>query len=322
MIVDIQGVGGLYTDPQIHFMDDFDEDVKDPRRPFFARLRDMICTQQTSGNLGSAGIGLFLRNHRCNSICKCLDLISRPGVAERTSSDLLSLSTRARIIAPHVFERTKRNVQTSSTSQRVHTLYHVAMANAFAYDVQQRPSTWLQTVKSEAFQRHLVQSCTSCHVDDTSNNRAQRYSAALVALMRYDEDGVEDIRSVFEAPIPPVSVRRIDDNETWVRFHIWWSEALDDEQRVRFALHSNFFTHPAFWCEARRTSKELLRSMGRLNENDDVVRRARLWTDHLTAPRRHRRFAIAGLVASSVIAMMLFAFRYRSCAGPTRRERE
>lgn len=54
LICDIQGVGDLYTDPQMHSVD---------KSMGFGK-----------GNLGQSGIDQFLRSHRCNPICRYLKL--------------------------------------------------------------------------------------------------------------------------------------------------------------------------------------------------------------------------------------------------------
>jgi len=60
LICDIQGVGDLYTDPQMHSIED--------------ELGPRLCLGK--GNLGSRGIAKFLATHKCNAICRYLRLPS------------------------------------------------------------------------------------------------------------------------------------------------------------------------------------------------------------------------------------------------------
>eukprot|EP01103_Thecamoeba_quadrilineata_P015906 TRINITY_DN5166_c0_g1_i2.p1 TRINITY_DN5166_c0_g1~~TRINITY_DN5166_c0_g1_i2.p1 ORF type:complete len:168 (-),score=28.83 TRINITY_DN5166_c0_g1_i2:164-667(-) len=54
LVCDIQGVGDLYTDPQIHTTEDL---------PVLGK-----------GNLGREGFKKFIETHKCNAICKYLRL--------------------------------------------------------------------------------------------------------------------------------------------------------------------------------------------------------------------------------------------------------
>ncbi|RMX66091.1 hypothetical protein DD238_002943 [Peronospora effusa] len=87
LAVDIQGVGDLYTDPQIHTLNGHD----------FGK-----------GNLGVLGFQKFLSSHRCNSICRYLKLPAVNPKARHADSGTLpvqELMNRDRVRPTHFDSR-------------------------------------------------------------------------------------------------------------------------------------------------------------------------------------------------------------------------
>ena len=73
VICDIQGVGDLYTDPQIHTI---------------ANLKGITTVFGGKGNMGAIGLERFIESHRCNPICKYLRLPPVKGECTDTGGTL------------------------------------------------------------------------------------------------------------------------------------------------------------------------------------------------------------------------------------------
>lgn len=74
IIVDIQGVNDFYTDPQIHTdHGNGHATIKDESEVFYD-VDNLFRVGFGLGNLGKRGMEAFLKSHKCNSICRYLNL--------------------------------------------------------------------------------------------------------------------------------------------------------------------------------------------------------------------------------------------------------
>nr|XP_054762938.1 eukaryotic elongation factor 2 kinase-like [Lytechinus pictus] len=123
IVVDIQGVGDLYTDPQIH---------------------TSTGKEYNDGNLGSRGMALFFATHACNEICDHLELTQfdlhtsefsghEKYIKLQKSSNTICRGTENRVFKPRarpsispldmtqfvIFERSNSQMSTGSTNSSV-----------------------------------------------------------------------------------------------------------------------------------------------------------------------------------------------------------
>lgn len=112
IVVDVQGVGDLYTDPQIHTLDG---------------------DEYGDGNLGVKGMALFFHSHLCNTICKSLGLESFD-LAPKEKAEIRSSSSSVRSSSQTVLRGQEVLCETPSDVERADHFEHFFRNRAMSVD--------------------------------------------------------------------------------------------------------------------------------------------------------------------------------------------
>eukprot|EP01102_Stenamoeba_stenopodia_P009176 TRINITY_DN2694_c0_g1_i1.p1 TRINITY_DN2694_c0_g1~~TRINITY_DN2694_c0_g1_i1.p1 ORF type:complete len:584 (-),score=129.93 TRINITY_DN2694_c0_g1_i1:156-1907(-) len=179
LIVDIQGVNDLYTDPQIHSSDG---------------------TQFGTGNLGLRGMALFLFTHHCNFLCKKLKLpefdnypLPAQPAAESTPSQpagrpparLLKEATMTKSFAAILSNMGKLAVTTAQTAPAVEEVINKGDVN---YEIRPLPENIplerkiISRIHYELAKMHAT---GQLHADDPGKAHDPEPSAKAAAFYHY-----------------------------------------------------------------------------------------------------------------------------------------
>jgi len=167
IIVDVQGVGDLWTDPQIHTDDGLD---------------------YGSGNLGTRGFALFFHSHVCNSICRSLRL-SLFDLSSKESSTLtkfIQLQKNAGTVLKHAVEP----VCSPSPTEKVDLTNLLARSRS---NTMSRASTLSRTSSTYSDE-------DEDELPDLPNTRRQRSSDMIIGSPVISTEELRNLRAGFRAP--------------------------------------------------------------------------------------------------------------------------
>ncbi|XP_075245714.1 eukaryotic elongation factor 2 kinase-like isoform X2 [Convolutriloba macropyga] len=189
IVVDIQGVGDLYTDPQIHTSEG---------------------TEYGDGNLGTKGMALFFHSHLCNPICDLLKLskfdLSETELAEIKNGSSKCMSPATTVINPNRRNRCSSSISSLSPASE-HAEKQFSFDNTSIFNVPSSP------IKRSSRPGSMSQSPTDAdnrfgcrrlgHQDslsiDVGSPNDEHFEALLKCHRPSTVNGIEDIAKLMES---------------------------------------------------------------------------------------------------------------------------